>query len=155
MNGCGCERQCRIVNVVLLFFQRSDGLVGTLRAAGALGQVLGGHGALVVSARRAQGGVPVDGHQRRPRVPRVPQTGQAGRRARATGQRAPSPDHRVRSPDIRLGLAPAVPVLQERRRHGRVLRGGGQDGRRPIRPRSVPLRSRTAGHPRAQAVRGR
>lgn len=137
------------------FFQRPDRLVGALGAARPPGQVLGGHGALVVSARRAQGGVPPDRRQQRPRVPRVPQTGQAGRRACAAGQRAAPSDHRVRLSLRRPGgLAPAVAVLQERRQHGRVLRGGGQD-QRSIRPRPVPLRSRTARHSRAQTVHGR
>jgi len=35
--------------------------------------MLGGHGAVVVPAGRAKGGVPVDGHQWRPRIPRLPQ----------------------------------------------------------------------------------
>lgn len=137
-----------------MLFQRPHGFVGTLSAACPTGQVLGGQGAVVVSARCAQGGVPADRHQRRPRVPRVPQTGQAGRRARAAGQRAAPPDRRVRLPvGRRAGRAPAVPVLQERRRHGRVLRGGGQD-ERSVRSRPVPLRSRTARLAGARTVRG-
>jgi len=83
-------------------FQRTDvGFVRTLGAACPIGPVLGGHGALVVPARRVKGGVPVDRHQWRPRVPRLPQTGQAGRSARAVGQRTPSPDRRVRLPQGR------------------------------------------------------
>lgn len=119
--------------------------------------MLGGHGAVVVSSRRAQGGVPVDRRQRRPRVPRVPQTGLAGRRARAVGQRAPSPDRRVRLPFGERAGRPTVElaVLQERRRHRSVLRGSGQDGRRPVRSRTVPVRSRTARRARARTVRGR
>lgn len=109
--------------------QRPDGFVGTLGAACPAGQMLGGHGAVVVPAWCTQGGVPVDGRQRRPRVPRLPKTGPAERRPRAVGQRAAPPDRRVRlSVARRAGhLAAAVAVLQERRRHGRVLRGGGQD----------------------------
>lgn len=82
------------------------------------------------------------------------QAGQAGRRARATGQRTPALDPRVRLPRgrVRRTTAPAA-VLQERRRSGRVLRGGGQAGRRPVQPRPVPVRSRAARHPHAQAVR--
>lgn len=122
---------------VFVVFQRTDvGFVGTLGAARPIGPVLGGHGALVVSPRRAKGGVPIDGHQWRPRVPRLPQTGQAGRRARAVGQRTTSPDRRIRLPQGRR--AAPVEVLQERRWHSRVLRGGGQDWR-PIRSRPVPL----------------
>jgi len=113
---------------VFVVFQRTDvGFVGTLGTARPIGPMLGGHGALVVPARCAKGGIPVDGHQWRPRVPRLSQTGQAGRRARAVGQRSPSSDRRIRLPQGRR--AAQVAVLQERRRHSRVLRGGGQNGR--------------------------
>lgn len=131
------------MNNLFFLFQRPDGFVGTLGAAGPPGQVLGGLGAVVVSARCAQGGVPVDGHQRWPRVPRLPQTGPAGRRPGAVGQRAPPSDRRLRLPDGRRcggHRAAPVSVLQERRRHSRVLRGSGQDGR-PVRFRPVPVRS--------------
>jgi len=138
---------------VFVVFQRTDvGFVGTLGAARSTGPVLGGHGALVVPAGRAEGGFPVDRHQWRPRVPRLPQTGQAGRRACAVGQRTPSPDRRVRLPQGRR--AAQVAVLQERRRHSRVLRGGGQNGRQ-VRSSPVPLRSRTARRTHAPTVRGR
>lgn len=135
----------------LFLFQRTVvGFVGTLGAARPVGPVLGWHGALVVPAGRPKGGVPVDGHQWRSRVPRLPQTGPTGRCARAAGQRASASDRRVRLPQGRR--AAPVQVLQERRRHGCVLRGGGQDGR-PVRARPVPLRSRTARRARTPTVR--
>lgn len=141
--------------------QRLDGrLFGTLGASRPIGPVLGGHGALVVSARCAQSGVSPDGNGRRTRVPRVSQAGQPGRRARAVGQCAPAPDHRVRPPDgPTTTTTTTFAVLQERRRRGRILRGGHGQGGRPVRwrpsGRPVPLRSRAARLTRAQAVLGR
>lgn len=154
---------CPTKGRILYSFQRPDGLVGTLRAARPPGQMLGGHGTVVVPSRRAQVGVPFDGRQRRSRVPRVPETGQAGRRARAIGQRAPAPYTRVRLPAARrtasavaTGTAAAFAMLQERRRHRRVLRGSRQNGRRrPVRSGPVPVRSRTTRHARARILRGR
>lgn len=145
-------------NYFFCFFslQRPDGFVGILGAARPAGQMLGGLGAVVVPSRRSPRGVPADGRQRRPRVPRLPETGPAERRPRAVGQRAAPADRRVRLPVARRAgrLAAPVPVLQERRRHGRVLRGGGQDGR-PVRSRPVPLRPRAARRAHAPTVRRR